>query len=265
MSDDQDVSRRKLLLTAGGLGSTALVPSVAAAESDDTHKPTKAEVQQALAEMDMQPTKQSAGARSAVGTLSSSPSSLEDADIYVGENKNARTPMGKPFAVETYEESLTREAPPGFPKHYFDDDAVTADSVSTASLPSFYLRENFGELSFGEYSFKVGFGMGVDINASPKGFEAEASVDLHVGGATVSLSSFGIGYGKEGSMFCFSPSTKWNMIDIDFDVCPVISFKGSEFKVGGRLKVCAAPPCGPLNCKYCQKVYLDFSKHVPLP
>ncbi|OAQ54765.1 hypothetical protein HTG_04155 [Natrinema mahii] len=267
MSKEPDIERRKVLMSTGTLGSAVMAMSTgAAAESEDESDQdelTEAEVKRALAEMEVRPTTTPTNGSSVRPATADSPSGdvMDDAEIYVGKHKNAETPAGKPYEIESYDEYLDREAPPGFPATYYQGSSLTTDTISTAaSVPSFYLKENIGSVSLAGYTFNVGVGVGVKISTTGVGGSAELSLDLYIGGVSIAISNFSVGYGVSGKQFCLSNiKASYSVLDLDVDVCGTASYSGSDFSIGGSVSICA-DPCKVISCEACKKVRFDLSE-----
>ncbi|WP_152419454.1 hypothetical protein [Halobiforma nitratireducens] len=102
MSDRDNISRRKTLLTTGALsGSLLAVPAAAAAKTEegDQDELTEEELIKALEDSEIVVTKsEQTDSRSRVDSQQSNV--VDDTKVYVGENKNAEPPAGSPVAVE---------------------------------------------------------------------------------------------------------------------------------------------------------------------
>lgn len=310
MSREDDISRRKVLSTTGATGSALIgIPAAAAGSPEDDANSTKIdesdvtreEVKEALDDMEVLPVPGSVESGSEVSSQSddnsqhpgrgrgpdsgrgrqgggrgpkreseedTQPSDVpDDVEIYVGKYKNAEPPAGEPFAVESYEEYLERDAPPGF-ENYAEESVEAMGSA----MDFFYLKEDIGTVSIQGYTFDVGFGVGVRIyGTSALNLEATLSLDLYVGGASFSLSSFKVGYGVTDRGLCVGP------INIDYgqipglkvEVCGEAAFTdvGSdelEVRFGPALDPCV-DPCPVFTCAYCKTFSLNMSKSFPNP
>ena len=281
MSREEDISRRKVLSTTGATGSALIgIPAAAAGSPEDDANSTKIdesavtreEVKEALDDMEVLPVPRSVESGSEVSSQRSEgdaqPSDVpDDVEIYVGKYKNAEPPAGEPFAVESYEEYLERDAPPGF-ENYAEESVEAMGSA----MDFFYLKEDIGTVSIQGYTFDVGFGVGVRIyGSSALNLEATLSLDLYVGGASFSLSSFKVGYGVTDRGLCIGP------INVDYgqipglkvEVCGEAAFTdvGSdelEVRFGPVLDLCV-DPCPVFTCAYCKTFSLNMSKSFPNP
>lgn len=257
-----------MLTTTGSVGAAGIVPSLAAAGPDDdedddddddreANQPSEEEVRQSLTEME-------AVARNDSDIATRSTGQPADANLYIGEYKNAQTPLGKPFAIESYEEYLDRDAPPGFPPSQFDGDVATTDGVSTQGLPSFYLKENIGSVSLAGYTFNVGVGVGVQIRNDGAGVGADLSFDLYIGGVSFAVLQYSVGYGVYGDKVCVENiAANYLSVDLKIDLCPTISFSGDELSIGGSLTVCA-DPCEIFTCSFCEGLSISLSEEVDI-
>lgn len=226
---------------------------------------TETEVREALAEMGVRPTTKPSQGVTGLSSQDVRPDS--DAEIYVGKHKNAETPTGKPFAVESYQEYLDREAPPGFTVDDLRNTPATTDpeadsQITTMGLPSFYLKEDFGSVCFGGKCVDVGAGVGIQLKSTGINAYARLAFDIYVGGASFAISSFSVGYGVSGKGVCLSNiGIKYSVLKLDLDVCLDLAFTGSRVSVGGSLKLCA-DPCPVIRCEVCKGLRLSLGTNV---
>lgn len=278
MSQKDSATRRKILAAMGGAGSTALgVPAVAADPTetsgdagDGTAELTEEKLRRELAQSPM-----------AVGPNTGDPevvptssqrvrdfTSTNDVQVYVGQYKNAETPTGKPFAVESFEEYMNREAPPGFETPDGGSTVGTDAVVSTDSGFDTYYKEDIGSVELAGYELSLGVGVGVKMVTSGTSVYAELTFDLYINNFSVSLftQSVGVGVNKDG--LCF------DRLSIDYSYVPELSvdgcFEASVTKSGGDYVVgvgvsidACADPCSKFwDCELCHGVGGEFSFEV---
>lgn len=276
MLDKNKVNRRKLL-TATATTSSALlgVPVVSAQETDNIsgtdakEMPTKAEVEQALSEMEVRVDKEASDNPSTPNSVldSNSSNSTGDVKIYVGKYKNAETLTGETYAIETRAEYYNRNASPGFDT----TEASTSSAVSAQSLgiPDTYVTKDAVDATISGVGVDVDVGLGVKLTSSFTGVAAALTLDIHVNGVTLTVfsQSYGIGVNKNG--LCFKPiKAGWSALP-NFTVRPCVNLSLSKVsgsykvKVGGSIKACAHP-CGPFSCPICHSGGFSFDPTLAL-
>lgn len=268
---DKDITRRKALSTTGGIGSALVgIPAAAAAQSGgDTDKQeahreelTEEDVREALADIELKP---SAGSAQGVDIAASEVP--EDAEVYVGKYKNAETPTGKPFAIESYEEYLERDAPPGF-------EPARGQQVGTSDISDFfYLQEDIGSVTIEGYTLNVGIGAGVTIEGSFAGdLEATLSLDIYINNASFALTSFTVGYGTSGDGICLGPfDLNYSYVPgLEVSLCGSVGF--NDVNGGDQLEVSFSPgidlcvdPCPVITCSYCKGLSVSLSHRFDNP
>jgi hypothetical protein len=225
---------------------------------------TKEELERSLAEMDLHLASPSTGTQS--NTVDEPSELVDDAKIYVGENKNANTPTGKPYVVESFEEFKNREVPAGFSSADSPNSFGTStDGVTTSDLSTYVKRTT--KLNFdGIPKFESGVGLGIKFSSSGAGFLANITVDLYIGTITLTVSSFGIGVGVTDKGVCLKDwSTKYYGVKITGGVCLNATLTNSELSVGLSADVCGDPcPTKGFNCPFCKGVSFNpVSVDVP--
>ncbi|WP_408958335.1 hypothetical protein [Natrinema sp. 74] len=280
-------------MTSTGIsGSIIGVSGTAAGSTHGDAEPnnlTREEVEAALDDMEVRPETGLTGGKSdavesGTGRSAQQASVLDDVKIYVGKYRNSEPPAGKPFAIESYEEYLERDAPPGFDPYHgrYASQQASAEitnsgteamaTSASGAMDFFYLKEDIGAVSLAGYEFSVGVGLGVRIHGTTAAsLEAELSVDVYIGGASFSLSSFTVGYGISDRGFCIGP------VKIDYgqipgltvEICGEAGFTsvgGDELEVrfGPTLDVCV-DPCPVITCSYCQSQSVSTSVSFPNP
>lgn len=264
MVDRDNITRRKALTATGGIGGAVMgIPSVAAGESENTNKRTKKEiteeeVERALAESEFVVTTKEDGKTEHERPLTIQSSEIDDeTEIYVGKHKNAEVPTGKPFAIESFEEYLERDAPPGFESTDEDSDSMT--TASLPEIPNFYFQEELGSISLAGHSVDFGLGIGGQIGTNFTSATAEFVFDLYAGPVSVTLfkQSIGLGVNKDG--ICF------NKLSLDYGQIPGFTVKGcldasfkrtnGDYVIGGGASIDAcADPCKIISCEVCHGV-----------
>ncbi len=262
-----------MLLAASGLGSTMVGYPVAAAgdtgDSDETttedDETTEEELKKSLEEMDLHLASQAAGVQS--NAVDQPSNSADDAKIYVGQNKNAKTATAKPYAIESFEEFKNREAPVGFsPDNSQGWSSPSTNVVSTSSDNKTYVKRTTTLNFDGIPKFEFGVGLGVKFSFDFKGVSASITVDLYLGAATITVSSFGIGVGVTDKGLCLKDwSTKYYGVKMTGSICVSASLTESSLSIGLSPKVCANPcPTKGFNCPICKGVSLNGIS-IPVP
>lgn len=225
---------------------------------------TKEEVKQDLAETEMRATMSPPKHQSGVNSRSSVVP--DNAKIYVGKYKNAEVPTGKPFAVESYEEYLARDAPPGFGPKYGQHSSITPEAISPRELPSFYHKEELGSATLFGYTLTTAVGAGVRIKSSGVGLTAQISLDLYLNNFSVTLAGFSVGYGVSGKQACIRDlGIKRSFLRLEADACLTLSFTGSRLSIGGSVTLCADGCPGSISCGICESLgFSPVSFNVPV-
>lgn len=240
---DVSVDRRKVLSAAtAAAGGSAGLSSLATAEGDDVEL-TAAEVERALAEADIVPADAPVGTSADDVDLSAS-DIPRDADVFVGQHKNADVPGADAYEVQSYEEWLRQDVPTGY-----------EDVVRTQYSDLFYFQKDVGSVTIEGYTFDVGIGLGLTISGG--GFaslDASLSVDIYINGASFAITEFTVGYGKDG--LCVSVPIRYGPIPgLQVDVCLnlEITSEGDDicFDASGSIGPCV-DPCPIITCSYCK-------------
>lgn len=214
----------------------------------------------------------------------------DDIKIYIGKNNNGKTPNGKPFAVESYEEYLERDAPPGFEQaiNPVSDMAAESTNFGPSQLPNndgtnvqptsagtdmLYVQEDIGSITLEGHTFNVGIGLGIQIEGTTAAsIEATLSVDLYIDGASFSLTSFTVGYEVTDDGLCLGPfDVKYSVLrGLEVELCGsagLTEVNGDQLEVtfGPSLSICADPCDGFATCAYCKEVSASFSETFDNP
>lgn len=290
ISGKKDIPRRKILRATGSVGTAVIgVSGVAAGQSNSNNGKkkglTKEKVERALSNTEVPVT----DPRSKSGVEIESSGVPDDVKIYIGKNQNAKPPHGRPFAIESYEEYLQREAPPGFEKPNPQISPLSLDSAASGptllgtsdevniqpadfGTDFFYLKEDVGSVTLEGYTFNVGIGAGVKIEGtSALDLEATLSVDLYIDGVSFSLTSFTVGYGVTDKGLCLGPfNVNYSVLrGLDVELCGkagLTEVSGDQLEVtfGPTLSLCV-DPCPGFTCAYCKEISASFSKTFDNP
>jgi len=276
MSDEDNISRRKVLATSSVLGG-ALVgsPATAAArQKTEEEQVTEEDIEKAFATMEAGPEAYDDGVM-AQSQSQSLPSDLpEDFKILVGEYKNGEVPGDKPYAAESYDEYFARNAPPGFEPVFQQSGGVGTAAVG-GSLEDLYLQEDVATKKVGGKDLTIGIGVGAKIHGNYSvGISATLSVDVYAEygnfSGSVALSSFSLGYGLTENGLCFPFGFKHSVLrELDFELCGNFSLEDGpgdsvEVTTGVTLRACA-DPCPGFTCSYCVPFSVNMSGEVVPP
>lgn len=279
MAEEQSKSRRKVLSSTVGVGSLLTGASgIAAGSSGDrtsgrnavnnNHRRktvekefTEKEIEKALSEAEVS----LPGSDGDVSTQSAK--FPDDLKVYYGEDKNAEVPTGQPYKIESYEEYLNRDVPTGFNPTYGQ---VRAQGSGTEFL---YHKEEFGTLNIAGHSIDLAAGAGITLNASGlTTAEATISADVYIGGFSMALSSFSIGYGVTDEGLCIERFQFKHpyLRKIDVEACVTAGLteaSGDKFKVplGFDVTLCVDPCPGSWNCAGCKGVGFGGDAEIPNP
>lgn len=270
MSKESKINRRKLLSSVTvASGALVGVPTISGKEDDRQSRtdtdglPTKKEVEEALAEMEIEIAGAGSNSLPAQSDVLDSSSGYSPADmkVYVGKNKNAETPTGTAYAIETREEFYNRTASPGFNT----SSTSTPSGVSTqgVSVPDTYVRKNAIDATMFGVGVKVDIGLGVSFAFGGTGVSASINLNIHAHGVTVTVfsQSIGIGYNHRG--LCLKKvKMGWSALP-HFTVRPCfdIAFSRSSgtniVKLSGSIKACG-DACGAISCPICHSGKVNF-------
>lgn len=276
MSDRNKMNRRRLL-AATAATSSALVglPAASGQEANrrsgalPEEKPTKAEIEQALSEMEVRVDEEASGSPAGPTSVlnSSSTDTTNNPKIYVGKYKNAETPTGETYAIESREEYYNRNASPGFESPQIGTDSTV--STQSLNLPDTYATKDALDFTVLGEGVDIDVGLGVKLTSSVNGFAASLTLDIHLNWVTLTVFSQSIGVGVDRNGLCFKPiKAGWSALP-NFTVRPCVNFSLSrsngnfDFKVGGSIKACAHP-CGPLSCPICHSGGFSFDPTLVL-
>ncbi|ELZ96081.1 hypothetical protein C440_05807 [Haloferax mucosum ATCC BAA-1512] len=267
MSDNNQLTRREVLLSTIGAGSATLGASgvATAASGDETRrqrgkskKLTAEDVKEALSHAEVHPVGSNADVTARSAKLP------DDLKVYYGEDKNAEVPSGKPYALESYEEFRQREVPVGF----------TSKDVRAAGLDSdtFYFKRDVGSVGIKEIGTELTFAFGTGVRFKASGLtevSALLSVDVFIeidgaGEVSIPISQFGVGYEVKDKGLCmddlkFSHSV---LRKLDIGVCVTAGLQDLsdgryKIPIGFKASACADPCGGSWSCGYCQKVGVE--------
>ncbi|NUB90450.1 hypothetical protein HT576_05300 [Haloterrigena sp. SYSU A121-1] len=259
MSRKDDTSRRKVLLTTGSMGSAVVgLSSIAAGDTGDTSDTSNssAEVTDEESKLNLDRSNvqlTSASPDNQPESSGQTPSFIDNPKIFIGQTKNAETPNGEPIAVESEEEYLDREAPPGFSPNDLQHSKFNTTAVTPASLPSSYIKKT-KSVSFSGKTFEVGVGIGASLKTNFKSAGANLKVDLYFGGFSVTVSEFGIGYNISDKGICLSRiKGSYSIVDIEADICLNVTFTGDTLSIGVKANLCA-DPCKVIKCQACKGI-----------
>ncbi|SDM82393.1 hypothetical protein SAMN04487949_2710 [Halogranum gelatinilyticum] len=266
MSNNKDISRRKLLATSSALGGALVgMPASAAAAGGKKKedKLTEEELEKLFVTMEAGPQ----ASNDEVMTQSQVTDLPEDFQILIGEYQTASVPGDKPYAVEGSDEYFARTAPPGFEPVFQQSGSVGTAAVGGA-LEDLYLQEDVGTQKVGGKDLTVGIGLGARIHGNYSiGVSATLSVDVYLEygsfSGSIALSSFSLGYGLTENGLCFPFGFKHSVLrELDFEICGNFSLADGpgdavEVTAGLTLRACA-DPCPGFTCSYC----LPFTANV---
>lgn len=271
MSDEENISRRKVLATSSVLGGALVGTPAAAAAGQNTEEDqlTDEEIREAFATMEAGPQAYDNGVMAQSESL---PSDLpEDFEILVGKYKSGEVPGDKPYAAENYEEYFARTAPPGF-EPVFQQSGDVGTSAFLGSFDDLYLQKDIGTFGVAGHDLTIGIGLGVKIQGSYTGgisgtFSVDVFADYRGFSGSVALSSFTLGYGVTKNGLCFPLGFNQSYLrDIDFEVCVNLEFgdgPGDSIAVEGGFTVRAcADPCPGFSCSYCVPFTGNLKKNV---
>ena len=247
-----DIDRRKLLSAMGSTAGVSAIAAGGAAARDGEGDLTEEELARALAEMEYVPVDDDHPAAKK-RSVDPDPSAMpDDVDVYTGRYKNAETPSGKPYEVQSFEEWRRQDAPTGF----------DADEIRKQGSEFLYLKETKQNVDVGGYTIdEIGVGVGVQIVGSGlTNVEASLSVDLYLNQYSVAIASFSVGYGPDRGL-CVSPPlpTFLKVIPgLEIDVCldAKLLSEGDQLcpEVGLSLSACVNPCGDTIDCGYCKGI-----------
>lgn len=241
---DPNIDRRKVLSAATAVGGSAGLAS-AVASAEDTEL-TAAEVEQGLAEAEIIPTSEPADGVDADDVEPTRDDIRPGADVYVGKYKNAEVPGESAYKVQSYDEWLRQDAPTGFERRV---DADISDLL--------YLQEDIGTVSIEGYTFELGVGVGLTVSAAGgTSLTGTLSVDIYVNGASFSITSFSVGYGRDG--LCVGAPIKYGPLPgLEVDVCIDFAITTGDGEICLDASLSISPcidPCPVISCAYCKSL-----------
>lgn len=270
MSDKKGISRRKVIATTSALGSAlAGTPAMAAGQSaggrrDRRHGSRQAASEEAVGEM-LESTK--VGPQGYEGAAMAQAIADENLDVYIGEYKNAEVPGEKPYAVETLEEYLQREAPPGFEPVFDQSTPGSVDGSALATFDTLYAKEEVGSTTMAGHEITLALGAGLKLQNNWKlGVSVSVSLDVFLQiddwSVTFSPYSFAMGYERRGKALCIDlKEFKASYLrDVSLEMCPSFSFSPNGDAIDitwgvPTIRLCA-DPCPGIQCSLCSSFTL---------
>lgn len=246
-SENNSLSRRKVLATTGGVGSAVVgfggLANAAAAQEgpdrDDAPEPLTSDqwtnedgvVTLEGADFDEwevlvtdQVDRPSAPIR---------PEQIPDrVGVYVGEYRNAESPGGEPIRRD---DRVRRPAPPTYdPDTYF--------TLADGTFPEF--STPIGD--FGGWYWAIKGGVKWNVSA----LEAQADISAQIGAVTITLWNVTISYGGSDGL-CTSISPGKAPIEIGF--CLDLELEADQISFGGSVDLCVpqTDPCPVVDCQKC--------------
>lgn len=245
------VDRRKLLSAVGSTaGVSALAAGGAAAEED--RELTEETLARALAEMEYVPVPDDHPDASKRGVTPDPSAMVEGAEVYTGKYRNADTPSGKPYEIQSFDEWRRQDAPTGFDR----------DQIEKNGSEFLYLKEVKEDVDVGGYTIdQLGVGVGVQIAGSGlTNVEASLSFDIYINKYSVAITSFSIAYGPEKGV-CVSPPLPTFLkvipgLEIDLCIDAKLLSEGSQLcpEFGLSLSACVNPCGDTVDCGYCKGI-----------
>lgn len=241
---DTDIDRRKVLSAAtGAVGSAGLASAVASAEDTEL---TAAEVEEGLAEAEIIPTSDPRDGVTADDVEPTREDIRPGADIYVGKYKNADVPGRSAYEVQSYEEWLRQEAPTGFERRF-----------STNISDLLYVQQDIGSVTIEGYTFNLGVGVGLTVSAAGgTSLSGTLSLDIYVNGASFAITSFSVGYGRDG--LCVGAPIKYGPLPgLEVDVCIDFAITTGNGDICLEASLSVSPcidPCPVISCAYCKSL-----------